>query len=392
VKVDGESLQNPSARGKLEESFPFPLFPLFWSTAMHFIGVDLHKKSITVCVMDEKQSVLARKTLYCEHPEQIVEFFRPLRPFQVVVEATASYLWFVELLEPLAEKIVLAHPKKLRVIAESTNKTDKLDAFVLAKFLALGMIPQAYMPTPRQRQHRRLVRYRHYLRSRITSVRCKIRHILGDYNADRKDLFSANCGPAYLKQVPLSDADRFVIKQLWSEFQDHQARVQSATKKIKAFIKKAPKREEEARAIIKTTPGVGFVTAEVVISELGDISRFPNAKKICAYAGLVPRVRQTGGKKSKNLAITKEGSGLLRWALVESAWRLVKTSPRWSAFFSRLQKRSGSKRAIVAVARKLLSVLYAMLKTSTPYSVIPTQTKTPKIKIKRLKSVKTSTA
>jgi transposase len=103
-------------------------------------------------------------------------------------------------------------------------------------------------------------------------------------------------------------------------------------------------------------------------------------------------VRQTGGKKSKNLAITKEGSGLLRWALVESAWRLVKTSPRWSAFFSRLQKRSGSKRAIVAVARKLLSVLYAMLKTSTPYSVIPTQTKTPKIKIKRLKSVKTSTA
>ena len=188
---------------------------------MHFIGVDLHKKSITVCVMDEKQSVLARKTLYCEHPEQIVEFFRPLRPFQVVVEATASYPWFVELAEPLAEKIVLAHPKKLRVIAESTQKTDRLDAFVLAKFLALDMIPRAYMPTPRQRQHRRLVRYRHYLRSRMTSVRCKIRHILADYNADRKDLFSANCGPTYLKQVPLSDIDRFVIKQLWSEFNDH---------------------------------------------------------------------------------------------------------------------------------------------------------------------------
>jgi transposase len=107
-------------------------------------------------------------------------------------------------MEPLAEKIVLAHPKKLRVIAESTQKTDHLDAFVLAKFLALGMIPRAYMPTPRERQHRRLVRYRHYLRRRMTSVRCKIRHILGDYNADRKDLFSANCGPTYLKQVKLS--------------------------------------------------------------------------------------------------------------------------------------------------------------------------------------------
>jgi transposase len=176
---------------------------------------------------------------------------------------------------------------------------------------------------------------------------------------------------------------------LWSEFNDHQARVQRATRKIKAFIAKASKREKEIRTIIKTAPGVGFVTAEVVISELADVSRFPNAKKICAYAGLVPAVRQTGGKQSKDLPITKQGSGLLRWALVESAWRLVKTSPKWSAFFSRLKQRSGSKRAIVAVARKLLCMLYAMLKTSTPYKVMPTQAKTPKITIKRLKSVST---
>jgi hypothetical protein len=129
-----------------------------------------------------------RKALPCDQPDQIVEFFRRIQPFQVVVEATSKYLWFVELVVPLAEKVVLAHPKKLRVIA------------------------------------------------------------------------------------------------------------------------KAPKREEETRDIIKTAPGVGFVTADVVISELGDVSRFPNANKICAYAGLVPKVRQTGGKKPKDLAITKEGS------------------------------------------------------------------------------------
>ena len=111
---------------------------------MNFIGVDLHKKSITVCVMDEKRKVLARKTLACDQPDQIVEFFRQFRPFKVVVEATASYLWFVELMEPLAEKVVLANPKKLRVIAESTKKTDRLDAQVLAEFLALDMIPEAY--------------------------------------------------------------------------------------------------------------------------------------------------------------------------------------------------------------------------------------------------------
>jgi transposase len=77
-----------------------------------------------------------------------VEFFRQFRPFKVVVEATASYLWFVELLEPLAEKIVLANPKKLRVIAESTKKTDRLDAQILAEFLVRDMIPEAYSPRP----------------------------------------------------------------------------------------------------------------------------------------------------------------------------------------------------------------------------------------------------
>src|SRR5215469_7731069 len=158
---------------------------------MNFIGADLHKKTITVCVMNEKRTVLARKTLYCNQPDQIVEFFRQFRPFTVVVEATASYLWFVELLEPLAEKTVLANPKKLRVIAESTKKTDRLDAQTLAEFLVLDMIPQAYQPTPRQREHRTLVRHRQFLQSRITSVRSKIHHILSNYNADRKDLFSA---------------------------------------------------------------------------------------------------------------------------------------------------------------------------------------------------------
>ena len=110
------------------------------------------------------------------------------RPFKVVVEATASYVWFVELVEPPAEKVVLANPKKLRVIAESTQKTDRLDAQVLTEFLVLDMIPESYQPTPRLRQHRALVRHRQYLQGRMTSVRSKIRHILSNSNADRKAL------------------------------------------------------------------------------------------------------------------------------------------------------------------------------------------------------------
>ena len=359
---------------------------------MNFIGVDLHKKSITLCVMDQNRKVLARQTIACTATHEIVDFFRKFRPFKVVLEATASYPWFVELVEPLADEVILANPKKLRVIAESTKKTDRLDAHILTEFLVLDMIPRAYQPTPRQREHRTLVRHRQYLQGRITSVRSKIRHILSNYNADRKDLFSVNCGRAYFKEVPLNNADRFVIKQLWALWQEFVAQRLALTKKIKAFAAKAPQREAEDRAILKTAPGVGFVTAEVVLSELGDVSRFRNSKAVSSYAGLAPAVRQSGGKRSKDMRITKEGSGLLRWALVESAWRLVGTSPKWAAMFARLKERKGSKRAIVAVARKLLCVLYAMLRTRTPYKIVAAQTKAPRTTRKRLVLVRTSTA
>src|SRR5260370_25914643 len=110
---------------------------------MNFVGIDLHKKTITVEALNQQRQRVKRATLACCDPEGIRRFFEALRPFRAVVEATASYEWLWQLLEPLAERLVLAHPKKLRVIAERTRKSDKLDAQVLAEFLALDMIPEA---------------------------------------------------------------------------------------------------------------------------------------------------------------------------------------------------------------------------------------------------------
>ena len=107
-------------------------------------------------------------------------------------------------------------------------------------------------------------------------------------------------------------------------------------------------------------------------SERFDIGGFPNAKTVCAYAGLAPVVRQSGGKKSKDPGISKQGSGLLRWALVEASSCTVNTSPKWKRIYERIAKPAGGKRAIVAVARKLLCVLYAMLRTMTPYRILTT--------------------
>ncbi len=114
-------------------------------------------------------------------------------------------------------------------------------------------------------------------------------------------------------------------------------------------------------------PEVGPVTTDVILSEAGDVRRFRGSKRIVAYAGLDPGIRESAGK-GKQLSITKEGSRLLRWALIETAWRLVRKTARWRQLFERLWSTTGhKKKAIVGVARRLLCVLFAMLRDGRAY-------------------------
>jgi transposase len=335
---------------------------------MNYVGIDLHKKTIVLCVLNQDRRVVARRSFPCTDREAILEFFRGLRPFQAVVEATASYEWLVEAIEPLADRVVLAHPGKIHEIARGKKKTDHHDAFVLAEKLAKDEVPPAHRPTPRQRQHRALVRHRQYLKQSATALKNKMRRIAADYNADRKDLFSAE-GWAALAQIKLSDADRFVLDQLHAQWRHLEDQVLELAKRLKEFAAEAPKKEAEARAKLRTAPGIGPVTIDVIVSELGDVSRFHSAKGVCAYAGLVPGVRQ-GADKRKDLPITKAGSPILRWALVEAAWRAVRHSAAWRRVYEGIRKRAGGKKAIVAVARRPLCVLYAMLRDGANYDFL----------------------
>lgn len=336
---------------------------------MKYVGVDLHKNSISLCVIVKvrgKRKVKARRTYPCRMPERIRKFFESLGKFQVVVEATASYEWFLQLIEDLADRLVVAHPKKLRVIAESKRKTDKIDAQVLAEFLAMDMIPEAYRPPPRVREHRVLVRHRCWLQGRITSVKCKIRHKLAHYNRDMAALFTAR-GEEHLQQVNMSDADRFEVEALRQQLTLLEEQLKQAEAKLKEFGQKAPAPEREAREILDTIPQVGPVTIDVVLSELGDWRRFRSAKKVVAYAGLDPGCRSSDTKRH-DLHISKEGSRRLRWALVEAAWRLIGRYRRWGSVYEKLKRNTGSaKKAIVGVARRLLCVMFAMLRTGQAY-------------------------
>jgi transposase len=359
-----------------------------------FVGVDLHKQTITFAIRDAAPSATSRDTAaprvgLCgagaprtrkrapdlvrrrfsnQQTAEMVACLSALGEFQITVEATASYEWFVRLVEPLAQRVVLAHPGKLRIIAESTRKSDNLDARVLADMLALDQIPPAYRPTPRQRAHRRLVRHRAYLQRRSTSVRNKIRHILADSNRDRPDLFTA-VGREYLASLPLDAEERFVVNQLAREWEFYQAQLRDWEKRMREFILAGSPQEQADRARLHSIPGVGAVTCEVLLAELADARRFGSAKEAVAYAGLAPGQRESAGKR-KNLSIEKTGSPLLRWVLVQAAWQLAQRSPRWREIFEHLAQRVGRKRAIVAVARRLLGLAHALIVKEQLYQEI----------------------
>jgi len=335
---------------------------------MKFVGVDLHKQTITMCVVDAALKVLARRRFGNRPTEPIVQFLAGLGEFAIVCEATASYEWFVQLVEPLAQQVVLAHPGRLRVIAESTRKSDRLDARILAEMLAEHRIPRSYRPTPRQRAHRRLVRHRTYLTRRITSVRNKIRHILADYNLDRPDLFT-EAGQDYLARQSLASEDRWVIDQLSLERTLYLQQRRGVDRRLAEFAAQGSPQEQADRRRLRTIPGVGEVTVEVLLAELAGVERFSSAKKVVSYAGLVPGQRESAGKR-KNLSIEKTGSPLLRWALVQAAWQLVQRSPKWGHIYDRLAQRVGRKKAIIAVTRRLLCVAHTLVLKGEDYREI----------------------
>lgn len=333
---------------------------------MKYVGIDLHKKTIAVCVVNKERTVLMRQRFLCLDVKRIVAWFQKLGEFEFVVEAMGTYDWLVDLLEPLAQAWVLANPGKMRVIAETAKKTDRVDAQTLAEFLALGMIPRAYRPPARIREHRKLVRFRVQCRQRVSRLKCQIRFLAATYNADHRQLFQ----PEYLEDLQqrpdLSAADRFILEQRLLDYEEALQRMKTATKHLQQFAREGSEAEQRQREIVQSAPGFGAVLSEVVLAELGDASRFGSLKHATAYGGLVPGTRESAGK-GKELGITKRGSRLLRWAMVEGAWIAVLNSPRWRGIYEALKKRRGAKRAIVAVARRLLAVLVSMLKSGTKY-------------------------
>jgi transposase len=324
---------------------------------MIHIGVDLHQRFCYVTAVKTSGEVIAQRSL----PNQAESLRRWLgslpRPAQIVVEACGFWPAFQKAVEQEGARLVMVHPQRVKAIASAKLKNDKVDSATLAHLSRCDLLPQAWMADGATQQARQRVRLRVALGQQRTRCKNLLHAVLHQEGAQRpvSDLFG-KAGRAWLAEVALSPAGR-ESAETYRELIDTLDRVIAQRQK-----------QLEAQAAcdprvrwLTTIPGIGAYLAAVIVAEIGDVQRFPTKKALASYAGLVPRVRESAGKRSY-AGITRQGSNLLRWAMVQAAHGATRSSPAARAWYERLRRRKRPQIARVALARKLLTCIWALLR------------------------------
>jgi len=329
---------------------------------MYTLGIDLHKKSSVWVLIDEQATELWKENVVC-HPINISTAIKKLpvesSMVEVAIEPVCGWRWVSHQLEEAGMKIHIAHPRKVQLIAQSMKKNDVEDARTLANLLRSGYFPEAHRASEGTYHLRLILRERTYLVRLCTSAKNQLHGI-----ATTQGLHLIKGGnPLHQKgKEDIMKGGNFVLKELHNLVEDIQKRIVPFDEALRREMKDHP-----IAKTLMTMPGVGMITALTVIAEVDDFKRFKSAKHLTSFAGLVPRQRSSG-ETVRHGAITHQGSEPLRTALVETAMRIRETNaPELFAFLKRLSPVCGAKRARVALARKMLAILWKMASTGTPY-------------------------
>jgi len=278
-------------------------------------------------------------------------------PCTAVLESTGN-MWMKihDALEESGIDTKVAHPYKTRIIAEARIKSDKLDARILADLLRADLIYESYVPPKEFREKRALVRHRVALTRNRTMYENRIHSLLDkyDYTTDLTDMFGKS-GLQWLKSLQLSPIDKVIMDTSLAAIENINAQIDIVSKEICKYAWDS----EDVRIILSMT-GIGIFSAMVISAEIVDIRRFPTPWKLVSYAGLAPGSRESAGKTKKG-RITKQGSPWLRWTMVQCAHVAAKHDPRMKAFYERLGSKKGTSKAITAVAKEMLVILWYML-------------------------------
>jgi transposase len=349
---------------------------------MPFAALDLHKAEIEAVLVDDSGRLTCRLR-FPTTAEAITAFAkRYLSPDDsVAMEATFNTWAVVDLIRPFVGSVTVGNPLLTRAIAQAKIKTDKIDALVLAHLLRLGYLPEVWIPDAETRQLRRQTTERSCLTAGRTRLKNRIHAILNQRLIAAPAALFTPAGLDWLRALPIDPVGRRALDRLLGQLEGVERDLAAST------VALAPLAYQDPRVrLLMTLPGVGFVVAQALLAALGEPERFASADRAASYLGLVPSTYQSGNKTYHG-RITKQGSAHARWMLVEAAQHLDDHPGPLGVFFRRIARKKNRNVAVVATARKLVTIAWHMLRNNEPYRyALPASTEE---KLRRLRVLAT---
>jgi len=330
---------------------------------MPFAALDLHKKIVEAVLLDDDGAPAWRGRFPATRPA-LENFARAhLSPqHRLALEATTNTWAVVALLEPFVAEVVVSNPPRTRAIAEAKIKTDRVDALVLAQLLRSDFLPRVWKPDPATRHLRSLCTERANLVADQTRLKNRIHAVLHQrlIEAPAGDLFQP-ASLRWLEQLELDAVGRQTLDRHLRQLRRLEEELTALTDGLASEAHADPRTR-----LLMTLPGVDFPVAQTLLAALGEIDRFPSADRAAAYLGLVPSTHQSAAHCYHG-PITKQGNSHARWMLVQAAQSVARHPGPLGVFFRRLQKKKNRNVAVVATARKLVTIAWHMLHANEPY-------------------------
>jgi transposase len=321
----------------------------------------VHRKRSQVAVVTEDGQVQLNKNTV-NGIEPILRLIGDLPAgTPVAFEAAFGWGWLVQLLEDYGFDPHLVHPLQCKAIASARLKNDKAGAAILAQLLRADLLPEAWIAPLPVRQLRALLRHRTGLVRLRTQLQNRIHAVVADFGYDRSGSYLSGPGRGWLAGLELPAISREIVTDALAVIDGLALLIDRIDGELRQHAKADPRVK-----VLTTLPGVGQFTALVMLAEIGDIARFPNARKLASWAGLTPTVRGSD-RTVRHGHISKQGSAWLRWVLNQAA-QTAKRSPEFATTYQTIATKRGKKIATIAISRKLLTRAWHLLaaQASTP--------------------------
>jgi transposase len=328
-----------------------------------YIGVDLHRNRFTVCVLAEN----GRQYISEFRLEQLPQFARKLRPTdQLAVEVTGNTRLFYNAVASHVAKVVVVNPTQFKLIRQSVKKTDPHDARTLAFYLSKEMLPEVRMKDTLHAQLASLTQTRDTLVKQRTALKNKVNNILSAHGINlRKESLASDVGLDRVLDMTFDAIVATELRVIVGQIRALNQSIAELAKTIKTEGTKLPGHRN-----LKSIKGIGDLGATVLLTAIGNINDFAHPGKLAAYFGIVPRVRNSNETEHTG-RITKRGTKLGRTTLVQCALIAMRYSPYLAKFYHKVARRRSTGKAIVALARKFLSVIYHTLKNNWIFEDFP---------------------